>query len=157
ADLALARHAEVVAELESLVAEHPLRERVRAQLMLTLYRCGRQADALAVYKSARRELVEGLGIDPSPPLRELEQSILRQDPSLDVAVAVPSVIEILEVPQASEEPRHNLPAQVSSFVGRERELGELQGLLAHTRALTLVGAGGVGKTRLALELGGRVL
>ena len=89
ADLALGRHAEVVAELEALVAEHPLRERVRAQLMLALYRCGRQADALAVYQSARRELVEELGIEPSPTLRELEQSILRQDPSLELAPAPP--------------------------------------------------------------------
>ncbi len=78
---------DVVAELEALVEEHPLRERLRAQLMLALYRCGRQADALAVYQTARRALVEELGIEPSPPLRELEQAILRQDPSLDVAQA----------------------------------------------------------------------
>jgi DNA-binding SARP family transcriptional activator len=71
ADLALGRHGELVGELEALAAEHPVRERVRAQLMLALYRCGRQADALAVYQSARRELVEELGIEPSPSLREL--------------------------------------------------------------------------------------
>ena len=87
ADLALGRHADVVAELEALVEEHPLRERLRGQLMLALYRCGRQADALAAYQTARRALVEELGIEPSPPLRELERAILRQDPSLDVAQA----------------------------------------------------------------------
>ena len=85
ADLALGRDADVVAELETLVADHPLRERLRAQLMLAMYRCGRQADALAAYQSARGVLVEQLGIEPSPPLRELEQAILRQDPALELA------------------------------------------------------------------------
>jgi DNA-binding SARP family transcriptional activator len=87
ADLALGRHADLVAELETFVADHPLRERLRAQLMLALYRCGRQADALAVYQSTRRALVEQLGIEPSPPLRELEQAILRQDAALELAAA----------------------------------------------------------------------
>jgi DNA-binding SARP family transcriptional activator len=85
ADLALGRHTDTVAELQTLVAEHPLREHLRAQLMLALYRCGRQADALGVYQSIRRALVEQLGIEPSPPLRELEQAILRQDPALELA------------------------------------------------------------------------
>jgi DNA-binding SARP family transcriptional activator len=84
ADLALARHGDLVAELEGLVAEHPLRERLCGQLMLALYRCGRQADALAAYQSAWRTLVDELGIDPSPPLRELEQAVLRQDPKLEL-------------------------------------------------------------------------
>ena len=69
ADLELGRQAELVGELETLVEEHPLRERLRAQLMLALYRCGRQADALAAYQNARRVLVEQLAIEPSPPLR----------------------------------------------------------------------------------------
>ena len=97
ADLALGRHAELVAELEALVAEHPLRERLRAQLMLALYRCGRQADALAVYQATRRALVEELGIEPSPPLRELEQAILRQDPSLELAPAAAPERSVLVV------------------------------------------------------------
>jgi DNA-binding SARP family transcriptional activator len=89
ADLALARHAELVSELEALVESQPLRERPRAQLMLALYRSGRQADALAAYRAARETLVEELGIDPGPALRELEAAILRQDESLllDAAVA----------------------------------------------------------------------
>jgi DNA-binding SARP family transcriptional activator len=82
ADLALGRHAELVSELEALVAAQPLRERPRAQLMLALYRSGRQADALAAYRTARETLVEELGIDPGPELRELEAAILRQDDSL---------------------------------------------------------------------------
>jgi len=82
ADLALGRHAELVSELEALVAAQPLRERPRAQLMLALYRSGRQADALAAYRTARQTLVEELGIDPGPELRELEAAILRQDESL---------------------------------------------------------------------------
>src|SRR5215831_12025632 len=82
ADLALGRHAELVGELEALVGWHPLRERLRQQLMLALYRSGRQADALAAYQSARRTLVEQLGLEPSPSLQELERAILRQDLSL---------------------------------------------------------------------------
>jgi YVTN family beta-propeller protein len=83
ADLALGRHAALVGELESLVAANPLRERLRAQLMLALYRSGRQADALESYRQARRELIDQLGIEPGPPLRELQRAILAQDPALD--------------------------------------------------------------------------
>jgi DNA-binding SARP family transcriptional activator len=84
ADLALGRHDELVGELEALVAEHPLRERLRTCLMTALYRSGRQAEALDAYQAARRALVGELGIEPSPALQELERAILRQDPSLDV-------------------------------------------------------------------------
>jgi len=88
AELALGRHAELVGELEALVAAEPFRERLRGQLMLALYRSGRQADALEAYRDGRRTLVAELGIEPSPELRELEASILRQDESL---VAVPAL------------------------------------------------------------------
>lgn len=84
--------AELVGELEALVAAHPLRERFRAQLMLALYRAGRQAEALAAYQDARRLLVEELGIEPSPELQRLEQGILRQEPSLDAPVADEPVV-----------------------------------------------------------------
>jgi DNA-binding SARP family transcriptional activator len=87
ADLELGRHAELVGELERLVAQHPLRERLRGQLMLTLYRSGRQAEALAAYQSARSTLVEELGIEPGSALQELERAMLRQDPSLIAAAA----------------------------------------------------------------------
>ncbi len=84
ADLALGRHDELIGELEALVAEHPLRERLRACLMTALYRSGRQAEALAAYQSARRALVDSLGLEPSPGLQELERAILQQAPSLDL-------------------------------------------------------------------------
>jgi DNA-binding SARP family transcriptional activator len=90
ADLALGRHDELVGELESLVGEQPLRERLRLYLMTALYRSGRQAEALDAYQDARRALVDELGIDPSPALQELEQAILRQDPSLDVEAPRPA-------------------------------------------------------------------
>jgi DNA-binding SARP family transcriptional activator len=87
ADLANGRSAELVGELDALVAEHPLRERLRAQLMLALYRCGRQGEALEAYQAARRALVEELGVEPGRPLRELQQAILNQDPLLDLSAA----------------------------------------------------------------------
>ena len=83
ADLALGRHAALIPELETLVREHPARERLRAQLILALYRSGRQADALASYHDARRALLEELGIEPSRELQELERAILAQDPEID--------------------------------------------------------------------------
>src|SRR6266511_6338211 len=87
AELALGRHAELVPELEGLVREQPLRERLRGQLMLALYRCGRQADALEVYRSGRRLLDEELGLKPDDELQRLERAILNHDPSLDAPVA----------------------------------------------------------------------
>ena len=82
AELALGRHADLVSELEAAVAEQPLREHLRAQLMLALYRCGRQADALEAYRSARRTLVEEVGVEPGAELRALQDAILAQDPAL---------------------------------------------------------------------------
>ncbi|MGN6869125.1 MAG: AfsR/SARP family transcriptional regulator [Solirubrobacteraceae bacterium] len=165
ADLALGRHASLVAELETLVEEHPLREHLHAQLMLALYRCERQADALAAFRRARRVLVDQLGIEPSAPLRQLEQAILRQEESLDLGATVaPSGPSLTAIPRTSgPDPRaewdapHNLPAPVSSFIGRERQLSELRQLLSRARVITLTGAGGVGKTRLALQLAANML
>lgn len=93
AELALGRHAEVISELEAVIHEHPFRERPRAQLMLALYRCGRQADALDAFQEARRTLVEELAVEPSPLLRDLEQAILRQDPSLAAPLSRPTRAE----------------------------------------------------------------
>jgi DNA-binding SARP family transcriptional activator len=94
ADLALGRHGEVAGELGELVARHPLRERLRAQLMIALYRSGRQAEALAVYRETRRTLVEEVGIEPGPLLQRLERAVLQQSPSLDLphAASVRSVL-----------------------------------------------------------------
>jgi predicted ATPase/DNA-binding SARP family transcriptional activator len=144
ADLKLGRHAGAVGELEALVADHPLRERLRALLILALYRSGRQADALATYQHARRTLVDELGIDPGAELRELEQAILRQDPALDLPVAAGG-----ERPAAAP----GLPVPATSLVGRGLELAAVHALLDRddVRLVTLTGPGGTGKTRLATE------
>ena len=100
ADLALGRDAELVTELEALVAEHPYREGLRAQLMLTLYRSGRQAGALDVYQAGRRALQDDLGLEPGKDLRDLEAAILRQDEALSVARSVPAEPEPEQPPSA---------------------------------------------------------
>jgi YVTN family beta-propeller protein len=93
ADLALGRHAELIHELDAIVAEHPYRERFRAQQMLALYRSGRQADALAAYRSAREAFVEGLGIEPGAELKALERQVLDQDPGLAAPAPPPTAVE----------------------------------------------------------------
>ena len=144
ADLALGRHVDVAAELPRVIALHPFRERLYAQRMLALYRCGRQADALAVFAELRERLVGELGIDPSPDVRGLERAILEQDPSLDWTQSVVSG-------HVEERPPRNVPEPLTSFIGRERELVDIAELLEATRLLTLTGHGGCGKTRLAIE------
>ena len=136
ARVALGQHHEVVAELRDFCDKHPLRERVWATWMLALYRDGRQAEALAAFRRLRTLLGEELGIEPSPELRRLEERILFQDSGLDLVAKTPN----------------NLPAQLNSFVGRDRELVDAGKLLANARLVTLTGVGGSGKTRLALEL-----
>jgi predicted ATPase/DNA-binding SARP family transcriptional activator/tetratricopeptide (TPR) repeat protein len=140
ADLALGRHAELAGELKALVAAHPLRERLRGQLMLALYRSGRQGEALRVFQEGRTALADELGVDPGAELQELHQQILLQAASLSAA------------PQAGPAPRDNLPAPVTSFVGRRAEFRAATELLKTSRLVTLTGAGGCGKTRLALEV-----
>jgi DNA-binding SARP family transcriptional activator len=127
ADLALGRHADVIGELETLVADHPLREGLRAQLMLALYRCGRQADALAAYQSARGMLVQQLGIEPSPQLRELEQAILRQDRSLELAPVAAPARSLLVIPlsESAFGPLLALAAPLARRPGRELVLARL--------------------------------
>jgi eukaryotic-like serine/threonine-protein kinase len=146
ADLTVGRHAQLVGELHGLVQEHPLRERLRTQLMLALYRSGRQAEALETYRDARRALTGELGIEVSRELRELEQAILRQDPSLaPVSMAKAEADSVIA------------EATRGAFVGRTAELEELvQGfedaVLGRGRLFLLVGEPGIGKTRLADEV-----
>ena len=145
ADLMLGRHGELVGELEALCRAHPLRERLWELLMLALYQAGRQGEALSAYTEVRDRLAGELGIDPGPALRELQARILAQDPSL--AAAGPAGLEAVPAPMATG----NLREPLSSFVGRSGELEELSGAVRSSRLVTLIGPGGVGKTRLAVE------
>lgn len=140
AELALGRHAELLPELRSLGATYPFRERAQAQLILALYRSGRQTEALDVYAALRRYLADELGLEPGQELRDLQRRILRHDHEL-AAKRSPS-------PQLG-----TLPVSPDILLGRERELAELDSLLRgeQVRLVTLTGAGGSGKTRLALE------
>ena len=141
ADLALGRHGELIAELDTLVVAEPLRERVRGQLMLALYRCDRQAEALGVFRQGRERLVEELGLEPSPALQRLEQAILTQSAELAPSVSPGAPVE------------HRLRVPPNRTIARERELTALAERLRTqaVRLVTLTGPGGVGKTRLALE------
>jgi predicted ATPase/DNA-binding SARP family transcriptional activator len=138
ADLRLAAGVDaLVAELEELLAAHPLRERFAALLMRALCRAGRSGDALAVYEKVRTALAEQLGADPSAELADLHVAVLRGDP---------------ELTDRPGRPRTNLPAGLTSFVGRDEELGAVAALVAESRLVTLTGPGGSGKTRLATEV-----
>ncbi|HEX6676189.1 MAG TPA: BTAD domain-containing putative transcriptional regulator [Actinomycetes bacterium] len=173
ADLALGEHARLVGELEALVAEHPLRERLHALLMRALYGAGRQAEALAAYQRARQVLADQAGLDPGPELRQVEQAVLAQDPSLSAPAGTgadaqpagaragdgagpPPAAGHGDRAAGARPGRANLPMQLTSFVGREAELGEVLELLGRHRMVTLTGPGGVGKTRLALEAARRL-
>ncbi|MFI0354309.1 BTAD domain-containing putative transcriptional regulator [Actinomadura sp. 9N407] len=138
--LALDEHDVLVGELGGLVAAHPLRERLRAAYVQALYRSGRQSEALASYGELRERLRDELGVDPSPELSSLYESILRQDPALERSPARPV-------------PRINLPAPITELIGREELVRDVYGLLSSAagRLVTLTGPGGVGKTRLAFE------
>jgi predicted ATPase/DNA-binding SARP family transcriptional activator len=144
AELELGHHAELVGLLERRVVEEPHRERRWALLMLALYRSGRQAEALAAYHRVRQLLDEELGVDPSPELQALEMAILRQDPSLDGPAARP------------RRPSVRLLSPSNELIGREQQASEVEGLVRARRLVTLVGPGGVGKTRLAVEVAHRL-
>jgi WD40 repeat protein/DNA-binding SARP family transcriptional activator len=145
-DLEAGRHREVIGELEALVAAEPLRERLHAQRMLALYRCGRQADALEAYRQARTTLVETIGVEPGTELRRLHGAILRQDPSLELATAV------------------DLPSELDTrtpLAGRDAELDRLRKLWSRAqrgagRLVLVTGVRGIGKTRLAAGLAEQV-
>ena len=145
ADLAAGRHAEAIGTLTAALAEHPVSERLHAQLMLALYRAGRQTDALAAYRQARELLVEQAGVEPGPELRRLHAAILRQDPGLDSpSDALPPSRETVPCPfkgLAAYE-----VADAAWFFGRERLVAELAARLLESPVLALVGPSGSGKS-----------
>jgi predicted ATPase/DNA-binding SARP family transcriptional activator len=134
AELGRGRHREVLGELKTLVAQHPLRERLSAHLMVALYRCGRQSDALAVYRALRRTMAADLGLEPGPELRRLELAVLRQDEDLEWRTVTA------------------LPHPIGAFIGRVAEQRDVSALVEAQRLVTLTGPGGSGKTRLAVEV-----
>jgi predicted ATPase/DNA-binding SARP family transcriptional activator len=137
AGLALGEHRELLSSLRLTLDDSPYRERLWGQLMLALYRSGRQADALETFHEARRVFSDQLGLEPGPELRRLQEAILAQDPAIAAAPPAPR--------------RGNLPTPTTSFVDREDELANLVVLLREHRLVTLTGPPGVGKSRLALE------
>lgn len=143
--LALGRHREAVPWLEHLLHDHPLHEELRGHLMLALHRSNRQTDALAVYAAGRQVKAEETGLDPGPDLQRLQAAILADDPALRV--------EDVEL-----RTRRHLPAQVTQLVGRDAEIQELVSQLRDpgNRLLTVTGAGGIGKTRVGIEVAHRL-
>ncbi len=162
ADLKMARHAEVVADLRELATASPLREHLHALLMLALYRCGRRAEALEAYRQARDVLVQEIGGEPGPELQALHRQILHDDPALAPPPdAAPQAGE--QAGPRGQDPPRQLPAAVRCFTGREAELATLNGLattqaqVAPTALITAIaGTAGVGKTALAVHWAHRV-
>ncbi|KAB8194130.1 hypothetical protein FH608_018300 [Nonomuraea phyllanthi] len=152
ARLALGQHAEMLADLEALARRDPLNERLRAQLMLALYRCGRRADALAVYQSARTTLAAEVGIDPGPDLVRMHQRVLADDPALTPALAARTA--------ASHRAPAELPMGSAAFTGRSAEVARLRAMLTSASGATAVsaitGAAGVGKSALAVHVAHQV-
>ena len=145
ADMALGQSCELAPELEALVREHPFRERVLGQLMLALYRAGRQAEGLAAFQASRRRLAEELGLEPAPELAELQRKILEQSPALTVS-------DVFPLRTLGNRPT-NLPVHPTPLIGRRDELADVLELVRANRLVTLTGPGGSGKTRLALAGG----
>ncbi|NRQ35014.1 AAA family ATPase [Nonomuraea sp. NN258] len=143
ADLRRGAHRAVIPELTSLIDAHPLRERLRGQLMRALRAEGRQAEALVLFEETRRLLADELGADPSKELADLHRSLLRSEPEPPAGG---------RGGPAGDAPSAPLPGRLTSFVGRERDVAEVRALLGSARLVTLLGPGGVGKTRLAVEV-----
>ncbi|MDP9841718.1 AfsR/SARP family transcriptional regulator [Streptosporangium lutulentum] len=159
-ELDLGRHHELVGELTALVGEHPLRERLRGQLMLALYRSGRQAEALRAYRRARQTMIEELGIEPNERLQQLEHAILTSDPSLDLPVA-----SVLLTPEPQAVVPRLLPTDIADFTGRTKQVDEiLERLIAAAGVrsgfavpiVALVGKPGIGKSTIAVHVSHRV-
>jgi DNA-binding SARP family transcriptional activator len=160
-ELALGRHDRLIGELRSLVAQHPLRERLQAALMLALYRSGRQAEALQVYRDARTVLIDDLGIEPGEQLQRLERAILSHDPDLDPPDAEPVWAPLPALPAPLVVPRQ-LPADIVDFTGREELVAAIGDFLAGDagadalRVLAIAGKGGAGKSSLAVHAAHRL-
>ncbi|MER7614352.1 BTAD domain-containing putative transcriptional regulator [Nonomuraea wenchangensis] len=154
--LAEGDHLLLTGELADLVARHPLRERLRAVQLRALYLAGRQSEALASYEELRHRLADEFGVDPGPELAALHQAILRQDASLDLPSRAPAALREDSPPGVPDRPRTNLPAQLTTLIGRRQVLEELDRLLDGVRLVTLIGPGGVGKTRVAVEAAARL-
>ncbi|WP_099222765.1 BTAD domain-containing putative transcriptional regulator [Mycobacterium persicum] len=153
--LRIGKHTDLLVEISAAQAAHPLDERLAGQLMLAQYRCGRQADALETYRRVREQLVDELGIDPGPSLREVHQQILTGEAAIPVPQPVSHEVAA-PAPLGMHRPRSGLLRRVTSFVGRQRELAQTIDALSDGPLVTLVGVGGVGKTRLGLEAAQRV-
>ena len=156
ADIDLGRHVAAAAELQDLVASHPMRERLRELLMLALYRSGRQADALAAFGDAQRLLSEELGIDPGPGLRDMHQRILQTDERLLGAAESPAAWPDAATPAVPTVRPAQLPADLSAFTNRKSELAQLNSLVGQGVELAPViaaigGMAGIGKTTLAVH------
>lgn len=151
AEIGLGDHRRVIGELEALCEAHPLRERLWELRMLALARSGRQAEALRAYQRARQVLVGELGIEPSSRLQRMEQSVLAQDPSLEATSPPTEGAASRRLPTVSPA----LPPDATAFIGRVDEIVRVSRLLGRTRLLTLTGIGGVGKTRLAIQVARR--
>jgi DNA-binding SARP family transcriptional activator len=159
ADLRLGRHAALVGELDRVLHAEPGRERIAGQLMLALYRCGRQADALDVYQRVRAQLDADLGLQPGPALQAMQRAILEQDPALDLASPAPPAAMAPAEPHRVALPAELRAAAIDPFVGRDDDLRWLAGLHAQpaagARLALLGGEPGIGKTRLAAQFAQR--
>lgn len=163
-ELATGEHAGLIAELRELVAEYPLRERLHGQLMLALYRAGRQADALAAFRDARRMLHEELGVEPAAPLQRLHQQILAADPLLVVTPADDLAADASTMPGTRRPRPAQLPHRIPDFTGRDAELDGLDALLnpagrgsgTSVVITAITGTAGVGKTALAVHWAHRI-
>ena len=159
--LLLGRHGEAIGDLSEWVQKMPLRERFHEQLVLALYRSGRQADALRAYTDARRTLVEELGIEPGAELRELERRVLQQDPTLDWmppderADGIGDTGDIVEPAGSARRNPGRLPVPVTPLIGRDAQLSRVEQQMGGHRLVTLTGPAGAGKTRLAIEVAAR--
>ncbi|MEV7014054.1 BTAD domain-containing putative transcriptional regulator [Streptosporangium sp. NPDC051022] len=162
-ELDLGRHRELVGELTELVEEHPLRERLRGQLMVALYRSGRQAEALQVYRLARRTMIEELGIEPNERLQQLEHAILTSDESLDLPESPIAVTS--EPPARVPSVPGMLPTDIADFTGRTKQIDEIRERLTLASdgrssfavpIIAIVGKAGIGKTTVAVHAAHRV-